>query len=318
MKKALKTVVFYLALFFIFLLFGTLFYLSYLNIVNFSAGGVFSFFKKELFFKAFFYVGICACVVMCPLLTIYKIRHKGGPAQLITYILLSAVTWVLLFPLFLEQANRAGYSDLVSGEKVASANYFRASGNKIYYFNQDLIQDGEAVTSLVITPENLNAIQVKEIKGDADFVLFKDAEPYNDIFTKKVFEKKSVLNLVNFRGIVDSASETKTKGWNFWLFYLSFGIALACVYGVSNFFDWKLLNTVGVLFSAFLIIVCNSMYSSVYVDGLRAWFAGKSLFIKLSNVMDNPPLVLFNLLISLLYITVGIVIYFVKKNRVEE
>lgn len=316
MKKAFKVIGFYILGFIAILLIGTAFYIAYLNVLHFSAGKSQFLFSKDLLVKAFFYVALCACILVCPLVTVFRIRHKGGLSQLISYIILCAVTWGILFPFFIGRANN---SDILAAEpKVASAGYFRSTSDQVYYFTKDFQQDGQSVQSLVITPSEQNAVELKEIKPTQDFVLFEQAKPYNDIFTKQAFEKKGIASFFNFRLIIEQAVDSLAKGWNYWIFFLSIALALCSVYGISNFFNWRLLNTVSVMFMSFIILVCNTMYFSPSFELFRMKHLTGGLFESLGNAMNNPPLVLFNLLISIICIVVGIVMFFIKRKRVED
>lgn len=318
MKKALKILSFYILGFLFMLTAGTLFYLAYLHVINYSAGMPVPVFGKEVVFKAFFYIGACSCILFCPFVAVFRIRHKGGIPQLLVYILLSVVLWGILFPFFLGRVNQSGFDNALLEKKVSSSGYFRSADGQIYFFTKDLEENGMPVNALVITPENQDAVEVKEVQAKSDFILFEQAEPYNDVFTKEVFKNAKIGNIFYFRMILDQATQALQESWSFWLFFLSFALALVSVYGLSNFFDWKLLNSIFVLIVSFLILICNTMYFSPAFEVYKMNHLQNGLFTSLAKVMNNPPLVLLNLLFSFITITTGTVVYFVKKRRVEE
>lgn len=318
MKKALNILSFYIFGFIFMLVAGTLIYLAYLNVLNYSAGLPVPSLGKEMFFKAFFYIGACSCIIFCPFVAVFRIRHKGGLPQLLMYILLSVVLWGILFPFFLGRANQTGFAGKTVQQKTASAGYFRSADDQIFYFTKNLEEDGMAVNALVISPKNQDSIEIKEVQAKSDFVLFTQSEPYNDLFTKEVFADNRIEKAFSFKMILIQATQALQGSWSFWLFFLSFALALVSVYGLSNFFEWKLLNSILVLTVSFLILLCNTLYFAPVFEVFKNNHLQNGLFTSLSKAMNNPPLVLINLLFSFISIVTGIVIYFIKKNRVEE
>lgn len=315
MKKAFKIVGFYFFSFAFILIVGTFFYAIFLSILKFSAGTNGSLFTKSLIFKAFKDVAMSCCFLLCPLVTVYRIRHKGGLSQLLFYIALCGLTWLFLLPISLTKLNFVKTEDVQ--KKVLSKNYFRESDNEIFYFTEDLEQDGKEVQSVVINPTKDNSIQIKQIKADKDFVLFAQAAPYNDTFTKEAFSGGTLLGKLEYAKLFSSARIALNKGFSFWLFFLSLALAICSVYGLSNVTNWKLLNTGGVFFSTFLILFINVFYYDSKLQGFRTKLLQNGAFSSLSKIMDEPFLVLINLLFSFICIMIGIIVYFAKKNKVS-
>lgn len=318
MKKAFKFLLAYIVYFLVIVAIGTLFYMTYLGIVNTTAGQKFVVWDRQLFFKALFYICVCATFLVMPFLVTYRIRHKGGFSQCLAYFLICVINWGILFPVFLNQANKVDYKALQSVKKVNSADYFRNSGNEIYYFTEDLVQDGSAVPSVVISPKKDVAVEYKDISADQDFVLFKQSAQYNDIFTKNALSNDFIFSFVNINLILTNATAGLEKGWTFWLGFLSLALVISSIYWLANIFDWKLLDTALVVVVFAAILLCNTYYFAPAFLNFKLNYLSGSFFTFLCKYFDNSPLVLFNLLTSFIFMIIGIVKFFIKRKSKSE
>lgn len=314
MKKAIKILLIYFVYLLLIILFGTIFYMAFLGAVNTTAGNKMVIWNPELFSKTFFFICVCAVSLICPFVICYRIRYRSGLVQTLIYLLVCVINWGILFPIVITQADKAGYEEIQAINKVNSANYFRSTGKEIYYFTEDLVEDGAAVPSIVITPQNQKAVEYKDVSADENFVLFKQAAPYNDIFTKDAFPQEFLFSYIDTRVLLKNAALCLGKGWNFWLGFLSIALVISSLYGLSNFFDWKLLDTALVIIMYVLILIFNTYYYSAAFMPFRAKYLSGSFFTALENVVENPPLVLFNLFFSILFTIIGIIKYFGKRK----
>lgn len=321
MNKALKLLVMYFVFAVAFIVLGTAFYFLYLNVLNFSAGHEMLFFNKTLVFKSFMYITTCLLFIICPCLAYFRIRHKGGIIQLLVYIALCGATWLVLLPLCLKGDVNAGVFEVSkSADHVATAGYFRQSDDKVYYFTKDLKESepGSVVNSIIIDTSEAGGIKYEQVKSAPDFPLFKDAEPFSDILLKQNFYSSSSFNQLNLRGLLTRAGEAKTKGGTFWLGFLSLGLVLCCVYGISNMFNWKLVNaSFVILFTGFLVVI-NCLYYAPVFEKVRLWAAGNGLLNSLSTYFDSPLLVVFNLFFSVVFLLIGIIRFFKKGSESDE
>ena len=318
MKKAIKILLVYFVYLLLTICFGTVFYMAFLGVVNATAGHKVVFWNQELFIKTFFFIAVCSLSLICPFLISYRIRHRSGFLQTIVYIIVCVINWGILFPIAITQADKAGYEEISVEKRMNSANYFRDSGKEIYYFTEDLIEDGKPVPSIVISPQKDYAVEYREISADKNFVLFKNAAPYNDIFTKKAFSNDFIFTYIDTRILLKNAVSCLEKGWSFWLGFLSIALVISSLYGLSNLFDWKLLDTALVIIMYVLILICNTYY---YSDGflpIKLKYLSGGFFTTLGRFVDNPALVLLNLSASLLFIVIGLINFFIKRKSVEE
>lgn len=321
MNKALKLLVMYFVFAVAFIVLGTAFYFLYLNVLNFSAGHEMLFFNKELVFKSFMYMCCILAVIICPCLAYFRIRHRGGIIQLLFYIALCAVTWILLFPLCLNKGAGAGvFEESKAKEHVVTAGYFRESEGTVYYLSKDLksSEAGSAVDSVIIDTGDTGTVKFAQITSSPDFRLFKNAEPYSDILLKQSFGNSSTFKEFSFRDLLIRAAQAKTKGGTFWLGFLSLALALCCVYGISHMFDWKLVNASFVILFTGFILCINLLYFGPLFENLRTKLAGNGLMISLSTYFDAPLLVLFNLFLSFVFIVIGIIRFFKKNSDADE
>lgn len=326
MNKALKLVVMYILFALVFVVLGTAFYFLFLNVLNFSAGQKMLFFNKTLVFKSFMYICTCLLVIICPCLAYFRIRHRGGIIQLLFYIGLCVLTWLLLLPLCLKGAQAAGvFEASKSSDHVVTAGYFRETENKVYYLTKDLkaSEPGSSVNAVIIDTDDKGEIKFEQVKSTPDFPLFKNAEPYSDILLKQNFSNSedsntSALSALSFKDFLMHAGEAKAKGGTFWLGFLSFGLVLCCVYGISHMFDWKLVNaSFVILFSGFFIVI-NTLYYGSAFEKIKAWAAGNGFISSFSDKFDAPLLVLFNLFFSVVFLVIGIIRCFKKSSADED
>lgn len=318
MKKAIKILLVYFVYLLLTIIFGTVFYMAFLGVVNTTAGHKVIFWNQTSFIKTFFFVFVCSISLICPFVISYRIRHRSGFMQAIVYIIVCVINWGILFPIAITQSDKAGYEEIKIDNRINSANYFRDSGKEIYYFTEDLVEDGNAVSSIVISPQKKDAVEYKEISANKDFILFKNAAPYNDVFTKKAFPNEFLFSYIDTRVLLKNAVTCLGKGWTFWLGFLSIALAISSLYGLSNFFDWKLLDTALVIIMYVLILICNTYYYSDAFMPFKLKYLSGGFFTSLEKFVDNPAIVLLNLVTSILFVVIGLVKFFIKRKTVTE
>lgn len=318
MNKALKLVLMYLIFFLVLLTVGTALYFFYLNLLEFVIGIESSTSNIHKIITSFFYVTTVLVIIMEPVTIYYRIRHIGGLPQLISFILLSVVAWNLLLPSIfkLRDAYFKRYPQ-TTVEKVVTHGYFRNSNGEIYYLTDDLSEKNEYAVSVVIRPEEKESVLVEKILNSPDLSLYKDAEPYNDILIKNSFPTKLVnQNYLSFDSFLDRGEKAFNKGFTFWLGYLSLALVICSLYGVSNFFDWRLINTTVILSLTCIILTFNKVYFlPVFSVYKIRYIQSKEFFQFLGRFMDDPFLCLINVFSSLIFITIGIIKYIQNRKK---
>ena len=316
MKKAFGLVLTY----FLFLIIGTaigmFFYYVYLNIQSSVAGQPFEFFKKEELLRVLFYVLGCLFLFSCPAMVYVRISNKGGILHFIFFIVLSALTWVLFVPLLGHFEKKASYK-VIDSSRFLSQGYFRQNGDKIYYFTSDYNKNPYMdTTTIVIDTSSEGTVEVEKIQPSRDFILFRDSAPYSDILIKKAFDESESAPVISFAQIMDRAMTSFSKGWTFFLAFLSLGLVLASLYGTADLFRWRLLNTGFLMIMTCGILAAHTLYyHPVFTSFRRQYINNKGFFIFLSKFMDDPLLVLVNVVLSLTFIVIGIVRFATRNKR---
>lgn len=316
MKKALRLVLTY----FLFLVLGTavgmFFYYVYLNLQGAVAGHHGFFFKREDLLRVLFYVLGCLLLFVCPAMIYVRISNKGGIAHFITFIILSALTWALFIPLLGHFEERIFY-DSKDTSKYLSGGYFRQSGDKVYYFTDDYNSNPYIdTTAVVIDTSAEGEVTIEKIKPSRDFILFRESAPYSDILLKQTFGESDKQPLISFALIMEHAENAFSKGWTFWLAFLSLGLLIASLYGTADLFRWRLLNTGFLMIMTFCILAANTLYYHPVASSFRRQYINnKGFFIFLGKYMDDPLLVLVNVSLSLIFVIIGIVRFATRKKR---
>ena len=316
MKKAFRLVLTY----FLFLILGTavgmFFYYVYLHLQTSVAGQQSAFFKKEDLLRVLFYVLGCLLLFVCSAMVYVRISNKGGIAHFIFFIILSAVTWAVFIPLLGHFESKVLYNTKDSS-KVLSEGYFRPSGDKIYYFTNEYNKNPYVdTTTIVIDTTAEGTVEIEKIKPTRDFILFRDSAPYSDILLKKAFGESDKQAIISFSLIMEHAEIAFSKGWTFWLGFLSLGLLFASLYGAADLFRWRLLNSGFLMLMTFGIFAANTLYYHPVVTSFRRQYINnKGFFIFLGKYMDDPLLVLANVTLSLVFIIIGIVRFATRKKR---
>ena len=316
MKKAFRLILTY----FLFLLIGTaigmFFYYIYLHLQSSVAGQPADFFKKEELLRVLFFVLGCLLLFVCPAMVYVRISNKGGIAHFITFILLSGVTWGVLIPLLGHYESKIFYNTIDSS-KVLTGGYFRENGDKIYYFTNDYNANPYAdSTTIVIDTTTEGTVEIEKIKPSRDFILFRDSAPFSDILLKRTYGESENQHIISFSLIMEHAEIAFSKGWTFWLGFLSLGLLIASLYGTADLFRWRLLNSGFLMIMTFGILVVNTIYYYPFITSFRRQYINnKGFFIFLAKYIDDPLLVLVNVSVSLIFIIIGIIRFATRKKR---
>lgn len=319
MKKALKLFVIYLIVLITGTVLGTVLYSFYLNLLGFIAGREIKFFTDQELFKSAFYVMFCMLLLVLPLISYYRIRHPGGGLQLGVYIILCALTWVVLMPgsfLLKDFCNRKFTFEKKT--ESLSPDFFRKVDNDVYYFTQEFEVKAqgrapEASAIIIDTSEN-GSVEYKTIGDYPNLDLNRKALPYREIQLKKIFGENENPVPVNFSLLNSMISGAYSGGLAHLLTLISFALLLCSVYGVSNFFEWRLLNSIMIFITTALILCLNSVYFTAQFDGIKARVLSIGFIRMLGGIVSEPLLFLINSFFALIFIATGIVRFAVHKH----
>lgn len=319
MKKALKLALVYLICLIAGTVFGTILYSFYLNLLGFIAGRDIQFFTDAELIKAVFYVIFCMLLFIPSLISYYRIRHPGGILQLIVYIILCLLTWAILMPLsfeFKDFCNRR-FSFESSTEEL-SPNYFRKADDDVYYFTREFEASASgraAETSAIIidTSEN-GGVEFKKISDQPNFVLNQKAEPFRELQLKNIFMEDKNPVPIDFKILLSMIRGAYSGGFLHLLTLLSFALLLCSVYGITNFFDWRLLNAVMLFVTTAFIFCINTVYFTPQFDSLKARIMDNGFFRFLGGIVSEPILFLINSILAIIFIISGIVRFAVRQH----
>lgn len=319
MKKALKLVFIYLIILILGTVLGTILYSFYLNLLGFVAGREIIFFTDAELFKSLFYVMPCMLIFITPVISYYRMRHPGGILQLIVYIILCALTWVVLMPCSfkLQDFCNRKFSFTTKTENL-SPNYFRKVDNDVYFFTREFTVSvsgrvAEAPAIIIDTSEK-GGVEYRSIGDNPNLVLNKKAEPFREVQLKSIFGDGANPVNINFRILISLIKGAYNGDLSHILTLLSFALLICSLYGIANFFDWRLLNAVILFITAALVLCFNSIYFMPLFEPLKNRVMNIGMFRAFGKIVTEPLLFIINCFFALLFIIAGIVRFAVRQH----
>lgn len=311
MKKAINLLFTYLLFLLAGLIIGTFLYSFYINLQDFVAGRDITFFSDGELYKSVFHIAYCLIFLICPLISYYRIRHPGGIPQTIAYIILCFITWFALFPGIykLNQFTDKHFAK-ESQTTYLSEGYFRQIGNKVYYFTNDFEPDenGEvSASAVVIDISNYGKVYFDKITDDGDLDLLKAANPYKEILVKETFSETLISLPLDLNLLVAKQKEAFNSGVVPYLSFLTIALVICALYGLTTFFEWKLINVSILFFGELLILVVNSIYYMPILVDFKLRLISNVLIQKLGHVINDPLIFVINLLFTFLFIVIGVI-----------
>lgn len=320
MKRALNILLVYILLLIIGIASVTFLYSIYINVLNYIAGEPVVFFANDNLIKSLIYSSYCVLILICPIISYYKIRHPGGIPQMLGFIFVALLTWAVLVP-GLTHVEKYITIRTSAKETHLSKDYFRRVDKKVYYFTKDFesVNNNVATSSaIIIDTDDKGKVEYKTVRDLKSMDFNKKSEPFNDILVKQNFDNSRITLPVSFNKLIERIK----KSYNFELMYLWYFISLALVicsvYALSNIFNWKLINAVLIFFLTVSIISANSIDSGSLFASVKDFFMELKPFVYLSDYIYESFLFTFNLLCSLVFIILGIVKFAVSKRKKQD
>lgn len=296
---------------------GTFFYSLHLHSLSLIAGRSSAIFTKENIFVSFVLVTQIMTFVIGFLLLAFKIRHQGNPLQLVAFIICQFLSFCAILPLTYHFERKFLLKNLSEIEieestETLSAGFFRESESMVYYF---LDEDNKNViridTSDGGSSEVLNEFDV------SDFPIVKNSHPYKDILIKNTFTKQAQPTEYSFFGtLLMTAKRDLNLGWTFWLGFLSLALALTAIYPISGISAWRISNySICALLYGVILFVNGFYWAPAFNNFRNMAFMKNRLFTAMSAYVSSPFLVFVNLIITLIFSVLGIVLFIVHKKR---
>ena len=319
MKKALKLAFIYLIILIIGTVIGTVLYSFYLNLLGFVAGREITFFTDEELLKSLFYVMFCMLLFILPLISYYRIRHPGGILQLIVYILLCMLTWVVLMPLSFKLRDVCNRKFVFTNTTESlSPDYFRMVDGDVYYFTKEFSKSapGRAAetSAIVIDTSEHGSVEFKTIADHSNLALNRKAVPFREIQLKRIFGGDENPIPVDFRLLRSMINGAYSGGLSHWLTLLSFVLLLSSVYGITNFSDWRLVNAVILFICTALVYCLNTLYYSPMFDEIKVKIMSSGFFRAFGGIVSEPILFIINCFVAIIFMTAGIIRFAVVKH----
>ena len=319
MKKAFKLALIYFVILIAGTVLGTILYSLYLNLLNFISGRDISFFADAELFQSLFYVLPCVIILVIPLISYYRIRHPGGVMQLVVFIILCLLTWIVVMPATLKLKSYCNkkFAFEIKREPL-SPNYFRKVDSNVYYFTKEFqSQEPDQVPqapAIVINTNEYGTVDYRNIGDYPGFALNSKAKPYREIQLKNIFGDGENPIPIDFKLLITKISSAYAGDLRQLLLLLSFVVLICSVYGLTNLFDWRLLTTVMIFISTALILCLNSVYYSSYFDVIKARIIDNGFFRFMNNIVSEPILFLINSFFALIFIISGIIRFAIRKH----
>ena len=318
MKKALNLLIAYLITLVTGTLVGSVLYSFYISVLKYVAGTEVAFFAKNDMFYAIFYILFCVLIIICPLISYYRIRHPGGVPQIIAFVILALLTWTIFIPSVFKLSNKYTEEYYVADKPVSlSKGYFRKVDDKVYYFTDDFTRNSksrmQAYTVEIDLKSEFRNVTFKTIEESEDHPLFTAASPYRDVLLKNTMTIDEIPTAISFTTIIKNEKDLLYGDFLTFIGYLSLGLALAAVFSLTNVFNWKLINTLLISLSTVLILMINSLPSLFGLDILTMKMAHTG-FIKFFSKFGNPLVVFLNFFLAFAYIATGVIVFLVKRH----
>lgn len=319
MRKPIALLLVYLFVLALSICAGIFFFAQYFNSLNLVAGKT-AFFSSELIIYGLFESLPAVFMTIMLFVTFYKIRHLSNSiSSMITYSVLCAFTWFLLFPASIILKNHI-YKQIPSMEEIQQSteltkNYFRIIDGKNYYFINDT-SDGSADVVMLYdkqTPSKHASVERIYISTEGSALTFHDPI----MKESKISVPFHLLELSLF--FKDAANGSWENGYLAWLCFCSLGFALCSIYFVIKMSSWKLINSMWALIIFIMILWFNYSYNTpvfaLLRNALEDFFYDSNHLQYFVNHQMNFPLMLINCLIGIIFIVTGIIISTSKKNN---
>lgn len=315
MKNAFRLMATYFVYFTLYILFGTFLYSIFQNALNFTAGSEIVFFRFKVVLSSFFCIVYSACFFICPFVAVYRVRHVHGILQTVAYILICLITWGVIFPstYFLEK-KVGNYINSDEEENVFSSGFFRETDKKIWYFtkNFDFLTEGEYqgknVSNVVIMDKSEDGNVTFEIAENSEnSELVQQSKPFKEIGIKKALDFTKVFSFFNINLLVEFAKNALENGCRQYLQFLSIAFLLCSLYGISYFFDWRLLNVYAILSAAIIIVSFNIAFYFPFMKNFREYMNGMKFFDFLDNYIKEPFIFILNIMFGIVFSVIGCV-----------
>lgn len=335
MKNALKMLLTYFLFLTIGCVVGIVIVVEFLATATLIAGRNSTLFTSGLVTRAFFVAAPILIVYSGMFLSLYAVRHHAKKViAAVTYLVLCVITWGAVLPAFLTFANSVAtlngadsIDELVKqNEEPLTAGYFRKNGKFIYFSTSEIsaphtqtrdgildFLDDAPLDSVVLHTDDISPdTMLRQVSGGSE-ILKTQASPFTDILIRDTmtFELLPIFYTA-FDFFITNANKALGAGILKWILFASFGVALCSVYAFIGISQWRIINTLSVVFATAAITVCNYIYYTDIFSGIR------QISSSLGGVFSHSAetiLVIANFAVAFIFIATGLIISLVRSAR---
>ena len=258
-------------------------------------------------------------IFIIPVISYYRIRHPGGVLQLIVYIILCALTWIVLMPASFKLRDFCNRKfSFAAHTESLSPNYFRKVDDDVYYFTKEFESSsaGRAAesTAIIIDTSEYGDVEFRTIGDYPNLDINRKALPFREIQLKNIFGDGENPVYINFPILISMISGAYWGGFSHILTLLSFVLLICSLYGVTNFFDWRLLNAIMIFIITAFVLCFNSIYFMPLFEPIKNRVMNMRFFMAFGRIVSEPLLFIINSIFALLFIITGIVRFAVRSH----
>lgn len=327
MKSAFSMIVYYLVATVVGCIAFASIYMVCCDLTLLVAGETLNFFEFSFFVKGLITVFPLVVSISLGLIVLYGLRHRENHFfRLVTYVLLGALTWLILIPFNFNLEKKYGERfDKNFEVSFLSPGFFRREAGGVFYFSkvdEQGLADGLFVDLTGITGAQGSVMRFEKSPIDEDFSgIFADSLVRDAVKLPFVI----VAPLEVYSTIVLKAKEAWARGYGYWLGFLTFALALLSVLALQYVSKWRLVNALLILFSAGLILVLNYAYYRGFIlfNLSKSWAAyfssiamGKTGVLQNLFEYEDPLLAIINLSIFVILLIAGIFLYIFNGRKI--
>lgn len=322
MKKALNLILVYFLLLIIGIVSATFLYSFYINIMNYVAGNSMTFFVNEDIIKSLFFSTYCMLLFICPVISYYRIRRPGGLPQLFGFIFVSLLTWCVFFPGVCHVENYINREFRKDTEVThLTKGYFRKIDNNVYYFTKEFESENNNVatsSAVIIDVSEHGKVTHKTVRDIPSMDFNRKAAPFKEVLVKQNFDNSRITLPIDFSNLFSKLQNCLEFKLCYILYFLSFALVMCSIYAVTNFFNWKLINTIFIFFLTVALVSANSVDSGSLFVIIKKSMMQTRPFVFLSEYIYESFLFAFNILCSLIFLAMGTIKVAVRNHAKKE
>ncbi|MCI6799417.1 MAG: hypothetical protein MR970_08165 [Spirochaetia bacterium] len=324
MKTFFSVLISYFVLFILGTLLSSSLVMIYIGCLKYVVGQQLNLFSVQDFLLGLDYSFVLIVILLPMFLILSLIRHskKNRLIGIITTVVLTAVSWGVLLPVFFEYEKKNSFSYELKKSNLSS-KIFRFSGSRLFYYtNVDAENNADGImidmNKQFSAEDSFSAFENKpaEIPGSSNF---------SDILVKRVAEIPKFLKIcfADLYIVINAAKKSFLNSKLNYLFFCSFALALVFVFALIKVSKWRLINAFFVLLSTVLLIKINSICYGIVLYKEHFGFL-YDLNDKLKNAgsvfnyMDSPVCVFINVLFVLVFIIIALTCKVMSHSKLED